>query len=75
MKWTTPVHVIAGIFAACVYNWYPGLSITLIVGFGIFEFWQAKKIHDKGYKDFWEGLLGCYIGAVIILILKITGVV
>lgn len=74
-KRTTPLHVIAGIFAAGLYNWFPGLSITLMVSFGVFEWWQGQRIHDTGYEDFWQGLLGYFIGAGIILVLKLKGVV
>lgn len=75
MKWTTPIHVIIGLFSAILYNWYPGLSITLMTYFLVFEYWQARKIHDTGYTDFWEGLLGYFIGAAILLSLKLGGIV
>jgi len=75
MKLTTPIHILAGTFAAGIYPWFSGLSITLIVEFGVFEFWQGKKIHDKGYHDFWEFMCGTFGGAVIILTLVLRGVI
>lgn len=69
------VHILAGLMAALVCPWYPVLSVTAIVLFGIFEYWQAKKIHDDGYHDFWGAVLGYFIGLGIVLVLKLTGVI
>jgi len=72
---TTPIHILAGIFAAGIYPWFSGLSITLIAIFGVFEFWQGEKVGDKGYHDFWEFMVGTFIGAAVILILTLIGVI
>jgi len=74
-KWTSVVHVVAGIFCGVFYHWYPGLSVTLFIGFGWYEWWEAKVIGDEGHRDFWEGLLGYFIGAGIILALRIGDVI
>jgi len=71
-KQTTPLHIIAGIFAACLYNWLAGLAITLVIGFGVYEYWEEHKLHDTGCKDFWEFLFGLFIGAAFMLILKLV---
>jgi len=69
------VHVIGGIIAALVSPWYPIPSVAALGAFGIFEYWQAKKTGDKGYHDFWGGVLGYFIGLGIVLALKLAGVI
>lgn len=68
------VHIIGGILAGCIYPWYPGLSVTALIAFGVFEYWQARETGDKGSHDFWGGVLGYFIGLGIVLVLKLTGV-
>jgi len=70
---TIGVHVIAGIFCGVLYHWYAGLAVLLFVGFGFFEYWESQVIGDRGHKDFWEGLVGGFIGAGIIFILNLVG--
>ena len=74
-KWTSAVHIAAGVFCGILYHWYPGLAVSLFAGFAWFEWWEAKLIKDQGHRDFWEGLLGYFVGGAIILILKIAGVI
>lgn len=73
-KITVAVHIIAGLFCGVLYHWYPGLAVLLFVGFGLFEYWEAKQIGDRGYKDFHEGLVGLGGGAFTILLLRLLGV-
>jgi len=65
-KRTTPVHVAAGILTAMLYPYHPGLSWMLVLSFGTFEYWQEKKSKDTGCIDFWEFVLGLFIGATIL---------
>lgn len=74
-KWTSAVHVIAGVFLGCLYHWYPGGSVAAFAGFGVYEWWEAKETGDTGHRDFWQGLLGYFIGLAIVFILKLTGVI
>jgi hypothetical protein len=69
------VHVCGGILAALIYPFYPFFSVTALVAFGVFEFWQAKETGDVGSHDFWGGVLGYFIGLGIVLVLKIVGVI
>jgi len=69
------VHIFAGLIAALVCLWYPVLSVTGIVIFGAFEYWQAKEVGDVGSHDFWGAVLGYFIGLGIVLVLKLTGVI
>jgi len=69
------VHISGGLLAALVCPWYPVLSVTGIAIFGIFEYWQAKEVGDKGSHDFWGAVLGYFIGLGIVLVLKLTGVI
>jgi len=68
------VHIIAGVMAALIWLWYPALSVTGIIIFGVFEFWQAKETGDTGSHDFWGAVLGYFIGIGIVLVLKVMGV-
>ena len=72
-KATAAAHVVAGVFCGVLYHWYPGLAIMLFVGFGLYEYWESQVIGDRGHKDFWQGLIGLFIGAGIILILRLVG--
>jgi len=72
-KVTAAAHVVAGGFCGVLYHWHPGLAIMLFVGFGLYEYWEAQQIGDRGHKDFWEGLVGGFIGAGIIFILNLVG--
>jgi len=74
-KFYDAVHIIGGVLAACVCPWYPVLSVTAIFIFGVYEYWQAKRIGDRGWHDFWGGVLGYFIGLSIVLVLKLTGVI
>ena len=69
------VHILAGAFCGVLYPWYPGMAIALFAGFGGFEYWEAKVRKDKGYKDFWEGLIGWFFGAGIALVLRLAGII
>jgi len=72
-KPTSVVHVGAGMLAAQVYPLHPGLSVMLVTSFGCFEFWQERKIADTGCLDFWELVLGLFIGAWILWLRAVTG--
>ena len=68
------VHILAGIFCGVLYHFYSGLAVLLSVTFVWFEYEEAKAIHDKGYKDVWEFMVGCGIGAFALLLLRLLGV-
>ena len=46
----------------------------LMLGFGWYEWQEQKKIGDTGVKDFWEGLVGLFIGAGILYLRAVTGI-
>ncbi len=73
-KWTVWIHVLAGMFCGVLYHWYPGLAALLFVAFGGFEFWQDKVEANKGHLDFWDAMFGLFLGAVPLLVLRLTGV-
>ena len=73
-KRTTPVHVAAGLLAALLFPYHPGMSWMLMLGFGWYEWQEQKKIGDTGVKDFWEGLVGLFIGAGILYLRAVTGI-
>ena len=64
-KRTTPVHIAGGVFVGYILWLNPAVGITLILAFGLFEVWEK---HEEGVHDFWEFLLGLFIGAVLGLI-------
>lgn len=68
-------HVIGGTVAGCACPWYPGPSIAALIAFGVFEWWQAREVGNKGSHDFWGGVLGYFIGLGIVLVLKLTGTI
>lgn len=70
-KFTVPFHVLGGMLCVFLYPFYPGLSITLVIAFGLFELWQAAREGDTGYLDFWDWLFGMSIAAGILLIRSI----
>jgi len=74
-KITVPIHVVGGFFCGILFPWYPGLSVMLFLTFGAFEWWQSRIEGDEGHLDFWDCLLGIFIGAIVAWILKLAGVV
>lgn len=70
-KFTVPFHILAGLICAFLYPFYPGFSITLFVAFGLFELWQESSEYDEGYLDFWDYLFGAFIGAVILILVRL----
>ena len=73
-KWTTPIHVLGGIILSATYPWMGALNIALFIGFGVFEFWEdereIKEEKKRGHTDFWEMLLGCFLGIPLCISLK-----
>ena len=70
-KPTTLIHIIAGILAGLLLWLKPAAGISLLVAFGAFEAWQEHKIRDSGALDFWEFVLGLFIGAGIGLVIAL----
>lgn len=73
-KWTVWIHILAGILCAVMCQWYTIPATTAFIAFAWFEWWQASVEKDAGHLDFWDALFGYFIGLVILLILKLTGV-
>lgn len=73
-KWTTPFHIAAGLLIAALVPFFPVAAVLLFAGLAFFEYWNWKDENDTGVADWWEILLGTFIGAAIILILRIMGV-
>lgn len=73
-KWTTPIHIFAGLLIAALIPDYPEASALLLGGIGFVEYWEWKVTHDTGVKDLWEIVCGVFIGAGILLILRRVGV-
>jgi hypothetical protein len=83
-KFTVPWHISGGLICALLYPHYSGLSITLFIAFGLFELWQSivnfilymhwniswNRKDDEGYLDFWDFILGAFIGAIILLVAR-----
>jgi len=70
-KFTVPFHILGGLICVFLYHYYPGLAVTLFVSFGILEWWQAEKDGDRGHSDFADALIGAFIGAVILLLIRL----
>lgn len=64
-KSTTPVHIAGGVFVGYILWLNPAVGITLTITFGVFEAWEKG---NEGVRDFWEFLLGLFIGAGLGLI-------
>ena len=73
-KWTTPFHIAAGALIAALIPYYPEAAGVLLAAMGFVEYWQERKIGDTGVMDFWEIVCAVFIGAAIILILRLVGV-
>ena len=70
-KFTVPAHIAGGMLCVFLYPFYPGLSITLVVAFGLFELWQTVREEDGGHLDFWDWLFGMSIAAFILLMVSL----
>ncbi len=64
-KRTTPVHIAGGVFVGYILWLNAAVGITLTIAFGVFEAWEKA---NEGVQDFWEFLLGLFIGAGLGLI-------
>jgi len=73
-KWTSPIHILAGLLIAALIPYYPVAAILLFAGIAFSEYWGWKVEKDTGAADWWEILLGTFIGSGVLLILKIIGV-
>ena len=74
-KRTTIAHILAGLVIVAAILYFPVLGIILFLGLAFFEYWNWIDEHDTGVADWWECLLGTYIGACIAVILRIMGVI
>lgn len=72
-KPTVLFHIIAGLLSSLLSPWFPLPATTGFILFGVFEWWQAEVEGDMGHLDFWDGLLGYFIGLGVLGILLLTG--
>lgn len=66
-KKTTPVHVLCGLVCALTCAIYPTLGVMMVLSFMLFEYWQESTVKDTGCLDFWELMVGMFIGAGVLL--------
>ena len=63
-KFTVPFHIAGGMLCVFLYPFYPGLAITLVIAFGLFELWQAAREGDEIALEIWD-IVGHYLGTGI----------
>lgn len=74
-KWTVGIHVIAGAFCGVLYHWYAGLAVLMFAALGWFEWWEGEVRADDGHLDFWDTVFGLFLGAAIVFLLNLKGVI
>ena len=74
-KWTTPVHILAGLTIAYVSLYSIWAALGLFAAFGFYEHWEAENIHNRGWKDFWEAMTAAFIGFGILTTLRLKGII
>lgn len=73
-KWTVWIHVVTGAFCGVLFHWYPGLAVLCFIMFAIFEKWQYRAEQDEGWLDLWDGIFGLFLGAIVLFLLNLSGV-
>jgi len=80
IPWENPkvrhwVHYLCGAAGAYCMPINPHYGWSIILGFHGYEAWQDYYFHDGGFKDIWEFWVVFIPLAVLICILKQTGVI
>lgn len=73
-KFTVPFHVAGGVICVIAVPVFPTLGITLLIIFGLFEWWQAEVEGDCGHLDFWDAVFGAFVTAIPITVLGYVGI-
>jgi len=74
-KPTSFFHYLGGLIIACLF-WQGDIlyAVSLLVSFGVFEFWQEHKIKDTGALDFLDLLQALFVGGGILVILRLCNI-